>query len=321
MLTKNLVKMPRTPQMPVQHRRKDKFLPGTWLTCVAILCLAGRAIGATTFVQNFDGITSSVGTTLVNTTTELAATYAAGNAALGGFGAPNDPYWTVENGKWGKGVSSVNPNAIKAMLYDRASNLANTQGTIELWWKPDAAELYQGANTYFFTSLDASTWGAGWKDYTNGDARGTFSFLWSTDQKKLLFAYRDNAGVLTYTVGPSASDWFPTATEWHHIAVTYSATGFQVFADGQGGDFSSSATWSTSNMQAWFTIGADPVKSSFYGTLDSLRLSDAVLYSGSSYTVPTSQFAVPEPVSMVILLGGLMMALRRSNRIPLNAGS
>ena len=104
---------------------------------------------------------------------------------------------------------------------DGHTNLDCSHGTVEMWFSPDWNSADGIGN--WGTLLEAGTWN------TNiSSATGAWGLYISPDASTLFFSAQTN-GVITNYLNAAIS-W--NAGDWHHIAITYSATNSALYLEG-----------------------------------------------------------------------------------------
>jgi len=119
----------------------------------------------------------------------------------------------------------------------------------------------------------------------------------------------DANGILKFSYGASGSGYYgyyPPYNTWTHIALTYDLTNVSTYAagtrQGQQAAVPASMVYTpTASLQ----IGNDNYSHLYIGNLTDVRVSNAAIYSGSSYTVPSA----PLPV-----LTSTLLLLRSNNQ-------
>lgn len=121
-------------------------------------------------------------------------------------------------------VDSTNASWINYAVVEPSgrTNLDVAQGTIEMWISPD-----------WNSSDGLAAWGvileAGNWDTNLASAIGAWGLFISPDASNLYFSAQTNGVITNYLSAPI--NW--TAGDWHHIALTYSATSSALYLEGQ----------------------------------------------------------------------------------------
>ncbi|QHI69041.1 LamG-like jellyroll fold domain-containing protein [Tichowtungia aerotolerans] len=195
--------------------------------------------------------------------------------------------------KFGAGALDLTDSSTQMSLeYD--GNYSTDKGTFEVFINP--ADVVAGTGYYIYSVIfDASN-----RIYFRRE-------MHSNGTQQRLFAYYQSAGTAAYVsttwldkeTGPLALD------EWHHIALTWDftkgggANELAIYIDGSRDGYNAAVLeeeWGSGVAPTTIGIGCygtAAVAASAY--LDSMKISDDVVYSGESVTVPTQEFDMPVP--------------------------
>jgi len=155
-------------------------------------------------------------------------------------------------------------------------NLAGGSYTIECWIYPDGN--YAGYNTIIAKRVGSSS-STAWEIYL-----------------------RTGTGVLSFYNGTNIeSSVTPTSNTWQHVAAVYDGTYINLYLNGTR--VLQTAVTNT-NVSASIYIGTFPSYSEqYFGYISNLRITKgAALYTGTSFTVPTSVLTTSVPSGTVSLL-------------------
>lgn len=162
-------------------------------------------------------------------------------------------------------------------------NFTSQDFTVECWFYVDSATspgdrcLFSTIEEYTDNGWSLNTWSSNSFLFVSGTGGGSFSTLQS-----------------------STSVW--SEDTWNHVAVCRSGSTLEIFCNGNRvyttGSFTDIQGWAASTAKFFVGWGRGIDGSTFsasnefywYGSLDELRVSDNVRYSGATYTQPTSAF-------------------------------
>lgn len=165
-----------------------------------------------------------------------------------------------------------------------AFNLSGGVFTIECWVKPDGN--YSNYNTLIAKRT--------------GDTSGTFG--WE-------LYLRISTGVVSFATNAAGveSSSTPTAGVWSHIAAVYDGTNINLYLNGTR---VAQGALSNNNVSAPIYVGSYPTYSEqFLGFVSNMRVTKGgALYSGTSFTVPTS------PLTTSVSAGTVSLLTCQSNR-------
>ena len=264
----------------------------------AVLAVPARA--SLVFYHTFDSVPETI-----SDESDLDADFGVvDNAAVGKYG--NVANLNRVSGQPGFGYA-LEASDVAAATYN-VSNLHTTTGTLEMWWKPSADFTTDSGDAYFISQLDSAD-----RRVEDGASRGAWGFLFRDDDQGLRLWARDSEGnKLQHDLAVTVSSL--DSNTWYHIAFTYDGTDAQVFFNGVGSTVASGVALpigTAAGGATYFGIGSDLLMYGAQGTIDSIGIYNTVEYSGTTYTVPTSQVPEPTTLCLLIVAGGGLALLRR----------
>lgn len=264
---------------------------------VILMGLSVNAFSSTLLLSNWDSAS-------------VDADYAAGDGSAYTWSTTVGlPGTTTAVSKFGSGCLDYRGDS-EQLYYNYQDNLSIAKGTFEVWYMPteepavgtnkhyDVMYLDIDTTNYFYLRRSVYTSGSG--TYNNQQLAASYKKDGSASGSWLPGGYQSTAG------------GYLKLNEWHHVALTWDFTKgagsneLALYVDGTRRSYSTTAAndvWST--LPSRIDIGRAG------GYLDSLRISDDVVYSGSSIDVPVEAFTVPEPATCLILGIGLLFARKK----------
>ncbi|QHI69043.1 LamG-like jellyroll fold domain-containing protein [Tichowtungia aerotolerans] len=217
------------------------------------------------------------------------ADYSVGNYVTVQAGAIQWPLVTSIDPKFGDGCLDLTGGT--ALQYHLRDNFNLGKGTIELWVNPQAADA--GSDNYLFSIIK------------NGANRIYLRRSVSQDgsQQQLYLYLAVNGISKTLVSGYQDVSRFLSVGSWHHIAMTWDLTKaagadeVSLYADGENLVADRTLTFGEEwgEEPSRLSIGCYSAVAKSYASayIDELRISDDIVYEGSSYAVPSSPFEVP----------------------------
>jgi hypothetical protein len=230
-----------------------------------VIILPDSQFNLTTLLLHGDGSNGAQNNTFLDGSTNALAITRNGTPTQGTF----SPF--SQTG-WSNLFSSATSDYLS--LPTAVGNLGTGDFTIECWWRAaSTTQASQAAIIAKYPSATQNAWG--------------FKITSASNANTLQFSYYDS-GYQNAVSSFNAND-----LSWHHIAVTRQGTALKLYADGNqvlSTTLSSAGINFGNGISAVTTIGQEVIDGTYInGYVSNLRiLTGTALYTGSTYTVPTS---------------------------------
>lgn len=243
------------------------------------------------------------------------ADYSVGSATATACSGDTLPPLKTTQPKFGAKSLYLTGTNTQSIYYAAADNYNAAKGTVEFFYRPN--DLAFDSNYYFAASIGGGI--GSWYVYGQKiDNEGT-------REDYIRFVQREDNGEggtdLTGYVSSVAGEYYSTDV-WYHFAFTWDFTKpagqreVAIFLNGNRIAFSDTLSCNPITGESSIAIDSTTTGAlSITGYLDELRISDTVQYSGTTYTVPTEAFVVPEPATVSLVgLGGLLALVKGHGR-------
>lgn len=179
--------------------------------------------------------------------------------------------------------NAYDPDTVSPTVFTDA---APADYTVEFWMRVGSGGITNLYNPGFWGVLDifGSTY----------DSAGIYADAYASTPYSLAFYwYQANDNVNTGSGTITSTTAFPEDNDWHHIAVVREGATYSLYLDGTriatNTNANNTLPWGTTDVEMY--IGLENYMmgyEGFDGDMDEFRLSSSAVYSGASFTVPTS---------------------------------
>jgi len=179
--------------------------------------------------------------------------------------------------------NSYDPDTVSPTVF---ADAAPADYTVEFWMRVGSGGITNLYNPGFWSALDnvGNTY----------DSAGIYADAYAATPHSLAFYwYQANDGMTTSGGTITSTTTFPEDNDWHHIAVVRDGATYSLYLDGTRIATSTNATntlpWGTTAIEMY--LGLENYMNGyegFDGDMEEFRLSSSAVYSGASFTVPTS---------------------------------
>lgn len=180
---------------------------------------------------------------------------------------------------------------------------ASYQGSTNRWLEAQMLPPSGDFTVEHWTRINNRSTQSGNWEFENGN-----HFIRVQNRQSGLSFGRNNGLIITDTSGNTILEyWTPEQSfpdnNWFHVAVTRAGNTFRFYLNGTLRHTQTLSNFSMPDTTT-FRIGAGPTTRHIRGFMDEIRVSSVARYTGSSFTVPNSQFTNDSNTLLLVHMNG-----------------